>query len=177
MTPTTLPSTREVLALAAQATEHRSADIVLTLAELEQKIGWADVLPGLCAEHQAAVNRLAELHLLIDQLAANLRGGHGVPATPAQPAARRGMPPVTHAKPQQRMDPRRAAPAERADGLVNVREAQRRTGFSQAGFYMARQDGRVPEPHLVEGRSPYWRPEQLEGVAKHRNPATTTAQP
>jgi predicted DNA-binding transcriptional regulator AlpA len=183
-----IPSTREVLALAANASEHRSADVVLKLAELEQEIGWADVLPGLCAEHQTAVNRLAELHLIIDHLAANLRGGQGVPPTPQAAAARNSQPAPASTRPQARIDPAKPRPAAprrglanhaqqanarggRADGLLTRAEALAFVGLSVSSFHKACADGRVPQPHAHEGRSPLWRPDQLAGVGRLRGKA------
>lgn len=95
------PSTRQTLDRAAALQPGRSADILLTLAELEAELG-IDGDGTLCAEHQAVALRLAELHLLVDHLVANLRGGHGVPPTPPESAPRKGMRPVTHmqAKPK-----------------------------------------------------------------------------
>lgn len=173
-------STRETLERAAAQQTGRSADITLGLAEMEQELGWGDVLPGLCGEHQRAVNRLAELHLLIDHLVANLRGGHGVPATPAPPAPPAGKrqdaareAPALVAEPQQRPAPAACTPAPaappatlraRSDGLLTRREAIVATGYSDPGFAFARNSGRIPAPRAHEGRSPLWHPEQLQGI-------------
>lgn len=179
-----LPSTREVLFSAGLASGHRSADILLRLAEMEIDIGILGEPAELCCEHQAAANRLAELHLLIDHLAANLRGGHGVPPTPPQAVPRKGMRPVTHTQARP-IHTAAAAPAvpkatkpkhrkinaaqinargNRSDGLVTRREAMQITGYSSPGLTMAMTSGRIPAPHKREGRSPLWRPEQIAGI-------------
>ena len=183
MSPIPTPSVREVLERAKIAGADRSADILLMLAEFEQELGWDDVMPGLCTEHQAVANRMAELHLLVDHMAANLRGGHGVPPTPPEAAPRRRMPPVTHTK-ARGIDAPPAAPrgigaairrlpnaeqqanarANRPDGLLTRAEAMRFVGYGPAGFAVARKAGRIPDPCSYQGRSPLWRREQLEGI-------------
>lgn len=97
-------STRQALERAATLQAGRSAEVIATLDEMADAFGITSAMAdahvtGRCLEHQAAVTRLAELHELVDHLVANLKGGHGVPATPPTTAgARKGMPPVTHLK-------------------------------------------------------------------------------
>lgn len=170
-----LPSTRDVLATAAAASEHRSADMLLVLVGLEQDLGWEDIAAGLCTEHQAVANRLAELHLLVDQLAANLRGGHGVPPTPHAAPARKGMRPVVHLKqqagngsttPSNPADGRRGVNKSwaKANGLLTLAQAIALTGYSPPGFSNARAQGRIPKPHSRDGNHPLWLPAQLAGI-------------
>lgn len=191
----TARSVRECLERAKAAAAHRSLDIVRLLADVEQAMGWSEISQGLCDEHQAAANRLAELHLLIDHLAANLRGGYGVPPTPPEAVPRRRMPPVTHTK-ARGIDAPPAAPrgagaamrrapnaeqqanarANRPDGLLTRTEAMQFIGYAPAGFAVALRAGRIPKPHTYQGRSPLWRREQLEGIKlmRARRAATPT---
>ena len=102
---------------------------------------------------------------LIVHLARNLKAGHATPPTPGA-TQRTPMRPVAYGQPTPQ-PPSRVAPAvvsTRADGLLSVTQAHALTGFSPAGFHLARQDGRVPAPRVVEGRSSYWHPDQLAGV-------------
>ena len=176
----TSPSTRQALEAVARVQATRSEDVILGLAMLEQEIGWADVMPGLCAEHQAAVDRIFELHSLIDHLAANLRGGYGVPPTPPPAPERKQMAPLcgrqvasnmaSHRKPQtpQAHHMSRNAKGGRTDGLLNHEEAAKATGYSKAGFHVARKAGRIPEPVMLVGKSPFWRKDQLAGITPMR---------
>lgn len=177
-----LMSTRETLEAAAALQASRSADVVLELAAMEQEMGWGafgDI--GLCAEHQAAVNRIAELHLLVDHLVGNLRGGNGVPPTPAAVPERRSMRPVVYLKqgtrppdaqglhhavlrPAERTN-RPAAPPH-SDGWLNVAEAAKATGHSRSWFKKLRAKGRIPEPAGGSLNRPLWRAEQLEAVQR-----------
>ena len=194
MSPVPTRSTRECLEHAAASAQHRSADILLVLAELEQELGWDQTTPGLCTEHQAVANRLAELHLLVDHLAANLRCGHGVPPTPAAAEPRKSMRPVVHLKastpsmPGSSISSSRAQPRPQADktqspqtlkaairarerkanGLVNAGEAAALTGRSESGWSRAVAHGQAPQPHTGQGRGAVWRLADMGGVKPER---------
>jgi hypothetical protein len=182
-------STREALERAAILQAGRSADVRATLEELERGFGW-DGFNGLCDEHEVPMKRLAELHELIDHLVANLKGGHGIPATPAASVPRKAMPPVTYLKVQQphqadmrpttneplRIQRLKASYVQRAEaraaqGLANASEAAALCGFSRSGWSAFAASGRAPKPCQGQGRTAVWRRADLVDIKPRRNAA------
>jgi predicted DNA-binding transcriptional regulator AlpA len=117
------------------------------------------------SELTAARQRLADLHQLCLQMAANMSGGHGVPPTPAVRAPADSKPSigtwhqarVAKAKHEARAAPRSSPTAP--PGMVGVNEFAVRLGMSRSYFYAQVHKEAIPKPDQggrVSGRPAFW---------------------